>query len=118
MDAKTPITETVVSLDVCSFPPHRAWMRMTWGQLRRSLFWLHEDIRLDVMRTQEDWPALEFEDEMVHIPKFCGARDLMWCHRCSGIVGRNVLLVEYEICEIGKPQQVIVEGELKFRRCA
>jgi hypothetical protein len=110
MDAQTrPKRVTCTS----HFPPHRPWMRLSSEQLRCSLGWLHEQVRLDLMRDTADCPNLRLTKETATFGEFESSLNAMWTHRRSGMDDLLQIAV-YEVCEVGNPANVLVHGELEF----
>jgi hypothetical protein len=89
-------------------------MPMDFGQVQRSLCWLHEEIRLEEKKEMQGWPELRITEQFARFGEFRGTPHLMWTHRCVGVGGDGSRLVEYQICEIGKPGDLLVEGSLTF----
>jgi hypothetical protein len=110
MDAQTKQKTVAV---VSHFPPHRIWMPMSPAQLQRSLPWLHEQVRLDLMRDIRNCPDLRLAKEAVTFEGFKDALHVMWTYLRSG-VGEQLHIVRYEVCEVGNTKNVLVQGELEF----
>jgi|SRR5580704_14562207 hypothetical protein len=112
-------TQTRPKTVVCGsrFPPHQIWIRMNADQLERSLYWLHEQIRLNLMRDIDDGVNLRLSKETIELGEFNGSLNVMWAHRRSGADDRLHIAV-YEVCEVGNPGNVLVRGELEFTAAA
>lgn len=115
MDAKAPTVrdEYITPLSDGRFATDRTWMPMSEEQLRRSMYWLFEEIRLTLKK--ETGTELKICGMSADLKKFDGARSLLWTYRPNGVGSDRTMRVHYLVYEMGKRGNVLLEGDLTFR---
>jgi hypothetical protein len=88
-------------------------MRMNDAQLKSSLPWLHEQVRLDLMRDAGTGVDLRLSKQTIEFGELKDALSVMWTYRRSGANDRLQIAV-YEVCEVGNTGNILVRGELEF----
>lgn len=118
MELEASLSSPRVAASPPDFPNmFHPWMAMSFGQFKRTEEWLHKQILLNTIRNARRAERFQIGPKPIVEGTFDGVRQIMWRHRCTGVVGYSSLLVEYQVCDVGYAREPLITGKLEFWHC-